>query len=59
MVMGILSWGDIWVYLLANLAGGAAAAGAFLYTQPGEATAGDRRAAEPDTGGEATRRRSR
>ena len=50
MVMGILSWGDIWIYLLANLAGGAAAAFAFLYTQPGEAPAGDRRAAEPDVG---------
>jgi aquaporin Z len=59
MVMGILSWGDIWVYLLADLAGGAAAAAVFLYTQPGEAPAGDRRAAEPDTGGGASRRRSR
>jgi len=26
MVMGLLSWSDIWVYLLANLLGGAAAA---------------------------------
>ena len=47
MVMGLLSWGDIWIYLLANLAGGAAAAFAFMYTQPGEKPAGDVRAAEP------------
>jgi aquaporin Z len=48
MVMGILSWGDIWIYLLANFAGGASAALAFLYTQPGEKSLGDARAAEPD-----------
>jgi aquaporin Z len=47
MVMGVLSWGDIWIYLLANLAGGAAAAYAFLFTQPGEKITGDVRAAEP------------
>jgi aquaporin Z len=47
MVMGILSWSDIWVYLLANLAGGAAAAALFLYTQPAEKVIGDTRAAEP------------
>jgi aquaporin Z len=47
MVMGLLSWGDIWIYLLANLAGGAAAAVAFLYTLPGEKARGDVRAAEP------------
>jgi aquaporin Z len=33
MVIGLFSWGHIWVYLLANLAGGAAAAYAFLLTQ--------------------------
>jgi aquaporin Z len=49
MVMGLLSWGDIWVYLLANFAGGAVAAAVFLFTQPGEKDAGDTRAAE--TGG--------
>jgi aquaporin Z len=48
MVMGIFSWGDIWIYLLANLAGGAAAAAVFMYTQPGEKVAGDVRAAEPE-----------
>jgi hypothetical protein len=47
MVMGLLSWGDIWIYLFANLAGGAAAAVAFLYTLPGEKARGDVRAAEP------------
>lgn len=48
MVMGLLSWGDIWVYLLANLLGGAAAAWVFLYTQPAEKPLGDTRAAQPD-----------
>src|SRR3954447_11809751 len=47
VVMGILSWGDIWIYLLANLLGGAAAASLFLFTQPGEKITGDVRAAEP------------
>jgi len=47
MVMGLLSWGDIWIYLVANLLGGAAAAWVFLYTQPGEKVLGDTRAAEP------------
>lgn len=47
MVMGLLSWSDIWLYLLANLLGGAAAAWVFLYTQPGEKVLGDTRAAEP------------
>lgn len=47
MVAGILSWGDIWIYALANLAGGAAAAKVFLFTQPGEKVTGDLRGAEP------------
>jgi hypothetical protein len=56
MVEGILSWGDIWVYLLADLLGGVAAAAVFLYTQPGEDPRGDRRAAEPgDAAGRAAR----
>ena len=50
MVMGLLSWGDIWIYLIANLLGGVAAATVFIYTQPGEKVLGDVRAAEP--GGE-------
>jgi len=48
MVIGLLSWGDIWIYLLANGLGAAAAAALFLFTQPGEKTRGDTRAAEPD-----------
>ncbi|MDX6687583.1 MAG: aquaporin [Baekduia sp.] len=35
-VMGLFSWANIWVYLLATFAGGAAAAFAFRLTQPGE-----------------------
>lgn len=46
MVMGLLSWGDIWLYALATFAGGAAAAFVFLYTQPAEKPRGDERAAE-------------
>jgi hypothetical protein len=48
MVMGLHSWSDIWVYLLANLLGGVAAATVFLYTQPAEKIGGDIRAAEAD-----------
>ena len=46
MVMGLFSWGHIWVYLLANLAGGAAAAYAFRLTHPGEYAIGGWRTAE-------------
>jgi aquaporin Z len=46
-VMGVFSWGHIWIYLLANFAGGAAAAYAFRLTEPGEQRAGDRRSEEP------------
>jgi aquaporin Z len=48
MVMGLLSWGDIWIYLIANLLGAVAAATVFMYTQPAEKVLGDTRAAEPD-----------
>ena len=48
MVMGLLSWSDIWIYLIANLLGGAAAAMVFMYTQPAEKAWGDTRAAETD-----------
>ena len=47
MVMGLLSWSDIWVYLLADLLGGAAAAVVFLYIEPAQKSWGDTRAAEP------------
>ncbi len=35
-VLGIFSWGHYWIYVVANLLGGAAAALAFLYLQPAE-----------------------
>ncbi|HEX2160977.1 MAG TPA: aquaporin [Thermoleophilaceae bacterium] len=48
MVMGLFSWGDIWIYAIATLLGGAVAAFVFLYTQPGEKVTGDMRAAETE-----------
>jgi aquaporin Z len=36
-VMGLLSWSNIWIYLLADLAGGAAAAYTFKYLNPADA----------------------
>jgi aquaporin Z len=59
MVIGLLSWGDIWIYLIANLAGAAAAAFAFLFTQPAEKVRGDVRAAEPGGEADVSDRRSR
>ena len=35
-VMGLFSWSNIWIYLLADFAGGAAAALAFRYLNPGD-----------------------
>ena len=35
-VLGMFAWSNIWIYLIAGLAGGAAAAGAFRLTQPAE-----------------------
>jgi len=35
-VMGLFSWSNIWIYLLADLAGGAVAALAFRYLNPGD-----------------------
>jgi aquaporin Z len=46
-VMGLFPWAHIWIYLVASLAGGAAAAYAFRLTQPSEQPAGERRPAEP------------
>lgn len=46
MTMGLFSWGDIWIYAIATLLGGVAAAYVFLATQPGEKVGGDVRAAE-------------
>jgi aquaporin Z len=42
-VVGLFPWSHIWIYLLANLAGGAAAAVAFRLTQPSEEPTGGRR----------------
>jgi aquaporin Z len=46
-VMGLFSWSHIWIYLLANFAGGAAAAYAFRLIQPAEKPSGERRPAQP------------
>lgn len=35
-IMSIFAWGNIWIYLVAQLAAGAAAAFAFRYLHPGE-----------------------
>ncbi len=40
-VMGLFSWSSIWIYLLADFAGGAAAALAFRYLNPGDLNPGD------------------
>lgn len=34
-VLGLLPWNHVWIYVLADLLGGAAAAGAFLYVNAG------------------------
>ena len=48
MVSGLLEWSNIWIYLVAEFVGGAAAAYAFLYVQPSEKGAGDLEAASTD-----------
>jgi aquaporin Z len=45
MVTGLLKWSNIWIYLLAEFVGAAAAAYAFLYVLPAEKMAGDVEAA--------------
>ena len=44
-VLGLFSWSHIWIYLLANVAGGAAAAAAFRLTEPLERATGEPRPA--------------
>ena len=44
-ILGIFKWSHIWIYIIANLLGGAAAAYAFLYVQPAEESSGDIEAA--------------
>jgi aquaporin Z len=46
-VMGVFSWSHIWIYVLANFAGGTAAAYAFRLTQPREEPVAERSPAEP------------
>ena len=45
MITGLFKWGNIWIYLLADFLGGAAAAYAFLYVLPAEKSTGDVEAA--------------
>ena len=45
MVTGLFKWSNIWIYLLADFLGGAAAAFAFLYVLPAEKLPGDTEAA--------------
>jgi aquaporin Z len=42
-VLGLFPWAHLWIYLVANLAGGAAAAYAFRLTEPREQATGERR----------------
>lgn len=44
-ILGALKWSHIWVYIIANPLGGAAAAYTFLYVQPAEKPEGDIEAA--------------
>lgn len=48
MVTGLFKWSNIWIYLLADLLGAAAAARAFLYVLPAEKLEGDLEAAAAD-----------
>lgn len=45
MVSGLFEWSKIWIYFIADFAGGAAAAFAFFYVLPGEKVLGDEEAA--------------
>jgi aquaporin Z len=49
-VTGLFKWSNYWVYLLAELVGGAAGALAFLFVQPEEKLTGDLEAAAADAG---------
>jgi len=48
MVSGLFEWKNIWIYLVADLAGAATAAFAFLYVLPGEKLEGDVEAASTE-----------
>jgi aquaporin Z len=45
MVTGLFEWSNIWIYLLADFLGAAAAAWAFLFVLPAEKVTGDMEAA--------------
>ena len=47
-VLGMFPWSHLWIYLLAELAGGVAAAAAFVLTQPAEAPEQPARVARQD-----------
>jgi aquaporin Z len=47
-VTGLFEWSNIWIYLVADFLGGAAAAFAFLYVLPAEKEIGDIEAAGTD-----------
>jgi aquaporin Z len=47
MVSGLFQWSHIWIYLIADFLGAAAAATAFLFVLPGEKLLGDEEAASP------------
>jgi aquaporin Z len=54
-MMGLSSWANIWIYLVAEFAGGAAAALCFRFVSPGDtvekiATRQSRTVGEPQTG---------
>jgi len=48
MVTGLLEWSNIWIYLIADILGAAAAAYTFLYVLPAEKVAGDIEAASTE-----------
>jgi aquaporin Z len=48
MVTGLFKWSNIWIYLLADFLGGAAAAYAFLHVLPAEKPTGDIEAASAE-----------
>ena len=45
MVTGLFEWGNIWIYLIADFLGAAAAAYAFFFVLPAEKGTGDIEAA--------------
>ncbi len=48
MVTGLFKWSNIWIYLLADFLGGAAAAYTFLHVLPAEKLTGDMQAASTE-----------